>query len=167
VTLFAAKLIGPIFGGREVVFLGTPAYGTLAYENDVARNIDTLWAVAANDRGVFALHLRRPDATQEVRVRDWRLRDVASIRAGDPITISPGDTRSITGFWLLGGTFGNDVVVTGAPVDGQLGAFTGRGELALLVNYSASPGGAPPGVVVVSAPVVPEGFSDGFEDVTP
>jgi len=166
--VYAARLIGPIFAGRDAIYLDLdfgPAY-MIAYENDLARNIDTLWSAAVDARGNVALHLRRPDLTQEVRVVDPRGNTLESIRAGDPITIAPGDTRSITTFWLLGGTFGNDVVVTGAGGDGQVGAITNRGELVLLINYSAAPGGQP-GVVVVSAPVVPEGFKDGFEDVTP
>jgi hypothetical protein len=167
--VYAAKLL-TFFTGNDVLVFdldgSAPAY-TIAWEGDTDEEVQTMWSAAVNSRGNVALHLRRPDTTQEIRVFDPRGNTIASVGAGDPIELAPGDTRPITTFWLLGGTFGNDVAVTGSGRDGQVGALTDSGLLAALVFYGPGSGGQPPGVAVATAPVVPEGFADGFEDVAP
>lgn len=169
-STFAVNLIGSSANGRSAIYRRVPG-GPLAavlYEtetlpgsNDV---VDQIWSVGVNIYGFALVHLRLQDQRQLIRYADYGSGDEGNLLAtGDPITVAPGDVRAVISFWMLGGTFGADPVVTSDGNDGLHSAFSDRGDAVLIVYYGAS-GSAPAGAAIAAVEVELVLFADGFEN---
>jgi len=172
-SVFAARLIGSAANGRIGIYRGAPGSTLvpLIHETESlpgqSQVVDRIWSVAVDVFGLALVHLRLVDQRQAIRLVGTLPGDSRAVLAsGDSITVAPGDVRTLTSFWLLGGTFGTDPVVTGYGGDGLQGAFARNGD-AVLVAYYAASSGAPAGAAMVAAQLSVPLFADGFEDPPP
>lgn len=167
---FAVNLLGSPANGRSGVYRGKPGGPVfpVIYETETLTGgtdvVDQIWSVAVSAFGYSIAHVRLADQRQLIRLVSPGYGDSEDVLAtGDPITVAPGDVRAVTSFWMLGGTFGANPVLTGDSIDGIQSAFDENFNAVLVVYYGAS-GSAPAGAAIVSVPIEPTLFADGFED---
>jgi hypothetical protein len=172
-SVFAARMIGSSANGRAGIYIGAPGFALmpLIYETqvlpDASQVVDRIWSVAVDFYGLALAHLRFADQRQAVRLLSTELSEARTLlTTGDAIMVAPGDVRNLTSFWLLGGTFGNDPVVTGSGKDGLQGAFALNGD-AVFVAYYGPSASAPAGAAMVATQISFPLFADGFEDPPP
>lgn len=169
-SYFAVNLVGSVANGRSGVYRGRPGgpifpviyeTETLAGSNDV---VDQIWSVAVSGFGYSIAHVRLADQRQLVRLVSpyYTDPDEDVLATGDPITVAPGDVRAVTSFWVLGGSFGANPVLTGDSIDGLQSAFDEDFNAVFIVHYGAA-GSAPAGAAIVAVPIEPTLFADGFE----